>query len=123
MERKQRYRELATRATPHYRGVPGGGVRMVSSVEEYALRAVDLEREIDKRLERYARLACEIEAQIDRVDDARLRDLLRWRYLNGWAWERVAEAMHYERRQVFRLHNRALRAFAAAALGEGARWP
>lgn len=111
LERQRRYRELASGRTTRLREVGGGVRRRVSSVEEFVLKIVDLEREIDRRVDEYVDLTREIEARIDRLEDGRLRDLLRWRYVNEWDWERVAGALGYERRQAFRLHARALRAF------------
>lgn len=110
IERQQRYRELAARRTAVYRDAPGAR-RRTSSVEEYVSKIIDLEVEIDRRVDEYVDLTREIEARIDRLEDGRLRDLLRWRYVNEWDWERVAGALGYERRQAFRLHARALRAF------------
>lgn len=109
IERQQRYRELAERRTAVYRDTPGGGQRHVSPVEEYAVKIVDLEREIDRRIDEYADLTREIEAAIDRIDDDRYRDILRFRYVNGWSWERIAREMHYELRWLHYLHGRALR--------------
>lgn len=120
IERQQRYRELASRCTAVYRdtpgrssapgrrSAPGGGTRRVSSVEEYAVKIVDLEREIDRRIDEYVDLTREIEAAIDRIPDGRYRDVLRFRYVNGWSWEKIAEEMRYDRRWVYRMHGRAL---------------
>lgn len=80
IERQQRYRELAQRRTPVYRDTPGGGRRCASSVEEYVAKIVDLEREIDRRIDEYLDLTREIEAAIDKVGDDRCRDILRYRY-------------------------------------------
>ena len=113
-ERQRRYRELAQGSAARLRNVPGGGQRQVSSVEEYALRIVDLEREMERRIDEYAALTLKIETAIDRIEDGRLRDLLRWRYLSNWNWERISRAMGYEQRQVYRLHALALSAFARA---------
>ena len=48
------------------------------------------------------------------LKDQRFQDLLRWRYMDGWRWERIGRAMGYEQRQVYRLHALALSAFARA---------
>lgn len=109
IERQQRYRELAERRTAVYRDTPGSGRRCSSSVEEYVVKIIDLEREIDRRIGEYVDLTREIEAAIDRVSDDRYRDILRYRYINGWSWERIAREMHYELRWIYRLHGRALR--------------
>ena len=108
IERQQRYRELAQRRTPVYRDTPGGGRRCASSVEEYVAKIVDLEREIDRRIDEYVDLTREIEAAIDKVGDDRCRNILRYRYINGWSWEKIAREMHYDERWVRRLHGRAL---------------
>ena len=107
IERQQRYRELAARRTAVYRDAPGAR-RRTSSVEEYTAKIIDLEAEIDRRVDEYVDLTCEIETVIDRVEDDRYRDILRFRYINGWSWERIAREMHYDRRQVTRLHGLAL---------------
>lgn len=108
IERQRRYRELAERRTAVYRDTPGGGRRCSSSVEEYAVKIIDLEREIDRRIDEYVDLTREIETAIDKVGDDRYRDILRYRYINGWRWEKIAQEMHYDRRQITRLHGLAL---------------
>lgn len=108
LERQRRYQELAERRTAVYRDMPGGGKKRVSPVEEYAVKIVDLEREIGRRIDEYADLTREIETAIDKVGDDRYRDILRFRYVNGWGWERIAREMHYDRRQITRLHGLAL---------------
>ena len=46
---------------------------------------------------------------VERLPDERQKTLLTLRYINGWAWERIGYEMHYERTQVFDIHNQALR--------------
>lgn len=111
LERQRRYRELAERRTAVYRDTPGGGQRHVSPVEEYATKIIDLEREIVRRIDEYADLTREVEAAIDRIGDDRYRDVLRFRYINGWGWEKIAREMHYELRWLHYLHGRALQEF------------
>lgn len=108
IERQRRCRELAERRMAVYRDTPGGGRRCSSSVEEYVVKIIDLEREIDRCIDEYVDLTREIETAIDRIDDDRYRDILRFRYINGWSWERIAREMHYDRRQITRLHGLAL---------------
>ena len=71
-------------------------------------RCVSLKQELDARIERYAELVREIEGVIDAVEDAQYRDVLRYRYLNGWTWKRIAERMHFSQDWVWRLHARAM---------------
>ena len=113
-ERLQRYRELAEGQRARLRSLPGGGQRRTSSVEEYVSKIVDLTREVDAQIDEYVDLTRAIEAAIGTIGDRRLQDLLRWRYMSGWRWERIGRAMGYEQRQVYRLHALALSAFARA---------
>ena len=50
-----------------------------------------------------------IQAAIDTVEDARLRNLLEYRYIDGTGWPKVARKMHYEISQTYFLHREALR--------------
>ena len=113
-ERLQRYRELAEGRRAPLRFAPGGGQRRTSCVEEYVTKIVDLTRELDAQIDEYVDLVRAIDAAIGGLADGRHRDLLRWRYLGSWSWERIGRALGYEQRQVFRLHAAALSAFARA---------
>ena len=108
LARQRRYRELAARRTGAYRPVPGGGRRGASSVEDYVCKIVDLEREIDRRIDEYVDLTREIEARIMSLEDERYRDVLQFRYINDWSWEKIAREMHYSRDWVWALHGKAL---------------
>ena len=113
-ERLARYQELAQGSRSRLRSVPGGGQRRNSSVEEYVSKIVDLTREVVAQIDDYVDLTRAIEAAISALGDPRFQDLLRWRYMSGWTWERIGRAMGYEQRQVYRLHAAALAAFARA---------
>ncbi len=106
-ERRQRYEDLATSATAHYRSGPGG-TRRVSSVEEYAVKLADLSEEMGIRAGIYAETLRQIEAVIDAVENPLYRDVLRYRYLNEWRWEQIGRALNYSRQGVGHIHGRAL---------------
>lgn len=77
----------------------------------------DLASAID-RLKHYARHIArkrpalirlrEAAARIDRVPDARGREILRRRYMERQTWEQIGEALCYDVRYCSRLHNKAL---------------
>lgn len=90
-ERRRRYGELAEVRTP-------GSAPALD----------DLQRELDARIQEYALLVGDIERRIDALDRQQYRDLLRYRYLNGWSWQRVAGEMELSRDWLMRLHARAL---------------
>lgn len=49
-----------------------------------------------------------IESAIDTLDDPIERALMRYKYIDGLTWEEVCVAIHYEWRQVHRIHAKAL---------------
>ena len=79
----------------------------LAAVERYAKR-IAAKRNVLLRLQK------EAAARIDRVPDARLRDILSMRYLQGEELKTIASALCYEARYVARLHKKALAAFADA---------
>ena len=107
-ERRQRYLDMATKSTAHYRSGPGG-TRRVSSVEEGAVKLADLAEEMRIRSDIYAEALRGIEAAIDAVEPALYRDVLKLRFLNGWYWERIGKSLHYTRQGVDNICRNALR--------------
>ena len=88
--------------------VPSGGAAGRSL--ENSIEAIDAlaGRLGDKRRET-VRLRREIEDVIAAVPDGRLRMLLRYRYIDGMTWERIAVNMNFKDvRHVYRLHGSAL---------------
>ena len=95
LDRQRKYHEMgAWRAS--YEGAVG----------REAMRA--LERELDRRITEYADKVREIEGAIDRVEDGQYRDVLKYRYLNGWNWQRISDRMHFSQDWLWHLHARAL---------------
>ena len=69
-----------------------------------------LRREIDRRIDAVAEQTLAAERLIDTVRDANQRDVLRYRYLNGWDWNEIARRMNYSTDWVKHVHGRALKA-------------
>ena len=112
-ERRERYEALAMKRTGVYSGGMPGGMRRTSSVEHYVCKITDLERETARKIDELADMVWIIEYEISLMPDDRHRDILTWRYLNGWGWNEIADAMHYDRRQITRMHGEALQDFRA----------
>jgi len=107
-EEQERVRAMGERCTAAYSTEPRGGSGPTSKVENAAVRLADLSREIGAEADRLAehyRIAVSI---IARLADDRHRDILTWRYINGWGWERIMVAMEIESRWAHTLHSRAL---------------
>ena len=85
--------------------MPHGGC---SSREDIYIKLVDLSREIDASIDRYVDKRKEVERSIGAVPDATLQTLLRYRYLNGMTFEKIAVEMNYCYMQICRLHGKAL---------------
>jgi len=109
IEHSQRCMEHATRATSRLTATRIGGTGRRSNVEDAVLAMVDLSREIERETNLYIEKVREIRAVIAKVPDNRHRLLLRWRYVNGWRWDRIAEGLNVsDRSWVWELHGKAL---------------
>lgn len=97
--------ERMTTALKMVPGGSGGGRSLENSIEVIDLLADKLGAQRLKTV----RLRQGIGAAIESVEDTRLRQLLRYRYIDGMAWEQVAEMMNFrDVRQVYNLHGKAL---------------
>lgn len=66
----------------------------------------------------------DILAVIDRVPDGTCREILEKRYVQGLPFFRIAMAMHYDERQIYRIHRKGLMHVAAQLVcGQTARPP
>lgn len=104
----QRWRSRAEKMTAGYGSTPSGGGDG-RSLENTVEHIDDLTRQLADQRDRLVTLRQNIGTAIDSVPDARLRELLRLRYIEGLTWGKLAVAMGYDDlRWVYRLHGRAL---------------
>lgn len=71
-------------------------------------KIVDLENEINAKIDRLVDLQKEIEEIIEAVEDSRYRIILTERYINRKKWEDIADILHIDLRWLYVLHGRAL---------------
>lgn len=71
---------------------------------------VDLDVFIRQRVSQSMSIRLEITTAIEELEDWRHRDILTYRYINGYTWEQVADIIHMSVRHVTRLHGDALTA-------------
>ena len=71
-------------------------------------KLIDIEERITYEIDRYVDMREDAVRTIDMLPQGAERELLRYRYLCGLTWEKIAERMNYEVRQIYRLHGRAL---------------
>lgn len=107
MAEKSEWRARAERITPSYTGMPASGAhdsRLTLAVE----KIVELEGKINQEIDRLVTLREEIERSIAGLPDESLQLLLRYRYIQGYTWERIAVEMNYGYQWACKLHGRAL---------------
>lgn len=68
----------------------------------------DLTRQLILQRSKLAALRQSVGAAIDEIQDTKLQELLRLRYIDGMTWERISEYMNYSYMQISRLHSKAL---------------
>ena len=106
MERLERMRaKLEAGRMSNLTGMPRGGA---VDWTETADRVIELEKRVNSRIREMVRQKQAAMDAIDRVDEARLREVLELYYLDGYTWEQVAEQMDMSDRHVKRLHGIAL---------------
>lgn len=104
----ERWRSLAEKVTPTLSALPAStsanGTRTETAVEQISERCAALELALCVMAAR-----CEAtEKAIQSVPDERLRLLLRYRYIDGMAFERIAEKLGLSRQWVCGLHDSAV---------------
>ncbi len=75
-------------------------------------KIVDLEKVINCDINRYMDLKAEMNTAIDRVSNVDERLLLRYRYLNNYSWDDIAQLLNVSGRTVHRIHSNALYNFS-----------
>lgn len=107
MEHLQQLRSQAQRITAAYKAVPGGGGSGSGRVEITA-QILQLEAIIKADTKRLQDELLMVRFMINSLDDFQERIILNYRYVNGKTFEAIADKTHYELRQVYRIHGRAL---------------
>lgn len=113
LARIARLRALVSGRAARTDGMPRGGTGSAGSTffdwTDTVLKIDEMERALDKDIDRLIDLKREIAEVIAAVPDMRYRTLLEYRYLCGWSWARIARAMHYGEDWVRHAHGWALK--------------
>lgn len=67
--------------------------------------------ELEEKLERLVDFQIKIATEIECLEDWKERVVLRYRYINNYTWERISETTGYSKKQVTRIHKRAITNF------------
>ena len=87
---------------------------------ERAAGLEELQRELDARALEYVERVMDVERRIDAVGDDLRRDVLRYRYLNGWSWREISARSGLSQDWLKHVHGRAVRDFDATGEISGA---
>ena len=107
LEERARWTALAEKMTPSLSGIPGGaggGDRLGETVA----KIVDLEREIGAKVDELVEHYRKIGEVVSQIPDAKEREVLLRRYMQGQSWEEIGEKMEITIRRVYQLHKTAL---------------
>ena len=101
--------DLATKATSTLSDMPGSPTRNTHRMEDIIIKILMLENEINADIDHLVDLKDEILSVIKAVDDEECRLLLEKRYLNFEQWEDIAAEMCTGVKNIYRLHDKALK--------------
>lgn len=104
----RRLREIAAKTT---KAITPDRVQSSSEnrLEAAVQKIVDLERDIQNDVVALAKARHRIEDAVNLMSDPILKEVLRLRYINGMTFEHIADEMNYSCRNVFYLHNKAVK--------------
>lgn len=100
--------DRATSITSRLRAVPVSGGGAGDRMAEDVARIMDETAQLEQLLDASAQALSEVLRAIDAVPDEMQRTVLVLRYVEGLDWISISERIHYEERQTFIIHGRAL---------------
>lgn len=98
----QRLGDQATSVTPNLSGMPSPHGQPSDKVGQAAAERADLLEDIKEQEHMCMAIIRQIESAVSKVDDLKLRQILRCRYIDGLSWSDIAEELHYSLRSVHR---------------------
>ena len=107
LDEKRGWMEKATAVNPVLSDMPKCGG--TDKIQNAVCRIADIEADINRQIDRQIDLRERIETAICAIPDGRLRDLMRYRYIDGLTWEQIAVTMNFSYQWVCKLHGDALR--------------
>lgn len=64
--------------------------------------------ELEEKLEKLVEFQIKIATEIEHLEDWKERVVLRYRYINNYTWEHISERTGYSKKQISRIHKRAI---------------
>lgn len=110
---KEEIERVKASALPHSLGISPapGGSGTEHDLSDWASKWDRLERELEAAKEKAADARIRIERELQRMEEAQERNVLRDHYVKGRSLERIARDTHFSNRQIWRIHKSALQNF------------
>lgn len=105
LDEMTRTKSMAEKTTSVLSDMPKGGGQ---TREDIYIKLHEMELDIDKYIDRYVDLKHEIEHYINKLDKPLYRSVIRYKYISGLSFQKIAFNINYEIRQVQRIHGYAL---------------
>lgn len=80
-------------------------------LSDYIVKMDELTNYMISKYTRLRGIEVDIYMRVDRMENQRERELLRYRYIDGMTWTEIADALDTTERNVYFIHGRALRHF------------
>lgn len=103
-------RSLVTKITATISPVPASGSGVQDKLGDAIAKIIDLQDEINRKIDNYVDLKREISAMLERLNEADYVKVLHKRYFEYKAWEQIACEMNFSYRNVCYIHGKALQA-------------
>lgn len=101
--------EVYERLTKITAALDGDGVSTTHDPHKFD-EIIEIDNYIRQRIAKLISIRLETISVIDQLEDWRQRDILTYRYINGYKWDQIADAVYLDVRQVYRIHGNALQA-------------
>lgn len=85
------------------------GQRNEAPFERSLDKVMDMETEINRKIDLLVALKAQIQTVIDTVEDYDERMILQYRYLDEFTWSQIGQVQNADRTTLYRRHNRALK--------------
>ena len=113
VEMEESFRSAAERMTNLLSGMPTGGTKKISRIEEYTLKLVQTQAGRRNLELEFLTLQMQWRARISSaIDDKIIRQVLFKRYIDGESWQQIAVDLNCSERQVFRFNRKGLKLVA-----------
>lgn len=113
LEQMARLQSLAARTTTVMHGAPCGGNALSSRIERAIIAIQEQSEYLADEINHLLDVRREVSEAIAHVADPAERRILEYRYLAFLSWKEISNSMKSGLRTIYRLHDRALKNFAA----------